>query len=358
MLKLAMLTLSAVIIICFMLYFLGDIGGPPGTPECIIASDCDDGIDNTVGTCLDSGLIFPNNTYGAYCYYRLGAVGNVKIAILEFGQPGLSYGKVTHFCNEDGCFVSPEAQWNEQKEIFCGFDLTQCNYTEEFDYISVLNSETDREKPLKTYVIEYDGDEVPGKYYSLYYIEDWFEREADRYDAEVNIDVDVFGPYETYNLPPERGFNDNCEDLEPYFKEQVLKQEIDLSEYDIVSYIYFTDMATGQAFWSCGAPEAYISHAGVDYGIASQDTLVSFIRTIIHEIAHQFGARDAYDGFACKYPEGFFEPDKIPLYSQTKACLMCGHIPMAFNGKETVGQTLFLEEVAICSEEAKAIGWE
>ncbi len=46
------------------------------------------------------------------------------------------------------------------------------------------------------------------------------------------------------------------------------------------------------------------------------------IQSIIHEMGHVFGAYDLYGTSGiCKYPEGYVEPDKEPLYPQSKACL-------------------------------------
>ncbi len=50
---------------------------------------------------------------------------------------------------------------------------------------------------------------------------------------------------------------------------------------------------------------------------------------ITHELLHTFGASDKYsDGGLPVYPDGYAEPDKIPLYPQEFAEIMAGRIPI------------------------------
>lgn len=326
------------------------------TGECENDSDCDDGKINTHDSCNWNFDAFTADDYVTKCFHDLKALGTVNVAIVEFTQPDFEFGETVEFCNSQHCLMSDEENWEKYKEIYyCGTNLINCNYIKKFNFVSVLNSETNRKEVLKTICyIDSQGNGKNCTFYSLYYIENWYKSEASRYGVNVNLSIDVLGPYDTNILPPERGPYDSCNILQSYFQNEVSKNGFNLSGYDIINYIYFTDKDTGTAFWSCASSDAYISYSGADFGIGMSG-LIDLISTVMHEIAHKFGADDSYNGFACIYPEGYFEPNKFPLYPQEKACLMCSHVPISENGG---GVPMLLDEYVICDSEAKLIGWK
>jgi len=77
---------------------------------------------------------------------------------------------------------------------------------------------------------------------------------------------------------------------------------------------------------------------------------------LVHEPMHTVGADDLYHrgtGLPV-YPEGFVQPDREPLYPQSKAEIMAGRIPVAPGRTVRAGR---LEQTAIGPETAGAIGW-
>ena len=74
-------------------------------------------------------------------------------------------------------------------------------------------------------------------------------------------------------------------------------------------------------------------------------------------LLHAFGASDKYDLATGQpiYPLGYAFPDQQPLFPQTKAELMAGHIPLSQTTSkmpESLNQTLINEITAI------ELGWK
>lgn len=66
-----------------------------------------------------------------------------------------------------------------------------------------------------------------------------------------------------------------------------------------------------------------IVHAFASKGQAAQNNII-----IAHEVLHTVGATDKYDAHGEPvFPSGYAQPDKSPLYPQTKAEIMSAHIP-------------------------------
>lgn len=77
---------------------------------------------------------------------------------------------------------------------------------------------------------------------------------------------------------------------------------------------------------------------------------------LMHEILHTVGATDKYDlasGLPL-YPEGFAQPDLMPLYPQRIAEIMAGRVPM---GETSARQAEDLGRVTIGPITASEIGW-
>jgi hypothetical protein len=74
-----------------------------------------------------------------------------------------------------------------------------------------------------------------------------------------------------------------------------------------------------------------------------------------HELLHTVGAEDGYDASgAARLPEGFAEPDRVPLYPQRFSEVMARGRPLA-PGREALLDTL--GELAVGEATARAIGW-
>lgn len=77
---------------------------------------------------------------------------------------------------------------------------------------------------------------------------------------------------------------------------------------------------------------------------------------IAHELLHTLNATDKYDLNTTlpRYPDGFAEPEKIPLYPQDFAELMGGRIPVSEN-EATIPKSLNF--TLIGDKTAREIGW-
>ena len=77
---------------------------------------------------------------------------------------------------------------------------------------------------------------------------------------------------------------------------------------------------------------------------------------VAHELLHAFGAEDKYDYLTGqpRFPEGYANPNQKPLYPQTHAELMAGHI--AVSAMENVMPN-YLGQTIINPKTASEIGW-
>ena len=77
---------------------------------------------------------------------------------------------------------------------------------------------------------------------------------------------------------------------------------------------------------------------------------------IAHELLHTFGAGDKYDPASTLpiYPEGYAEPNAVPLYPQSRAEIMGGRIPLSRNEAEIPRN---LEQTLIGAATAREINW-
>lgn len=77
---------------------------------------------------------------------------------------------------------------------------------------------------------------------------------------------------------------------------------------------------------------------------------------IAHELMHALGATDRYNLSNNRplYPEGFADPDAVPLYPQTRAEIMAGRIPVSETNVEI---PTGMNEVMIGTKTAREINW-
>jgi hypothetical protein len=313
--------------------------------ECSGLRVCDDGV--LKESVLNCGCPIDKVIIDGECK-SLSYSETVKVAIIEVISEDFEVPVTTYHCNEERCntgipLCEPEETGCEQFEI---------------NFVDAINN------PMKVTSIHLAGEPMsPGKFlfdiplgpwYSFYYVDDWFAQQAKDITGsrQEKMDISIFGPYEVSNLPPERGRTDACyEILNPYFEDIADQNNINLDEFDVINYVYFDDPSRGTGrFLSCA------SRDGLTFNniLASIDNINSEIKTVAHETAHILGASDKYDGSFCEIPEGIPEPDKSPLYPQTKACLMCGNIML---GESQSGTSVPITKTVICNKTAEELGW-
>lgn len=267
----------------------------------------------------------------------------LKVAIIEFAPEDVQYGDL--FC----CYSDGIGYYLQNMEEYCN------NIVEVHDYLEIFNNPN-----YQFYEgINFSNDIVP---HSVYYIEKFFEMEAWRYGFQPSnlLDIETFGPYFLKTDPPDRYRKESAQYLMQYFDNQVKNNSVNISNYDIMIFVYFFDKYYSQreyngftSFYS-GGTTAYIC---ADTSIVTTD---QNIQTVAHELAHIMGASDKYHGnesysCVCEIPDGLPEPDKEPIFPQQKACLMCGFIVTNTEGYGNTPQNL--DEVSICLKTAEEIGW-
>ncbi len=77
---------------------------------------------------------------------------------------------------------------------------------------------------------------------------------------------------------------------------------------------------------------------------------------IAHELMHALGATDRYQPGTNRplYPDGFADPDAVPLYPQSRAEIMAGRIPVSEAAAEI---PTGMHEVTIGTKTAREINW-
>jgi len=116
---------------------------------------------------------------------------------------------------------------------------------------------------------------------------------------------------------------------------------------------YFDPVANPRLPHSTGLQKGLI---GVVNAFARTDINGSNNVVIAHELMHALGATDRYDPGTNRpiYPEGFADPDAVPLYPQSRAEIMAGRIPVSEHGVE---MPTGMDEVAIGTRTAREINW-
>lgn len=116
---------------------------------------------------------------------------------------------------------------------------------------------------------------------------------------------------------------------------------------------YFDPELTDRVAHSLGLQKGLIGvvNAFASRKMAGQNNVV-----IAHELLHTVGATDKYDLSSNQpvYPQGYADPDRKPLYPQTRAEIMGGSIPRSEHEAEL---PMSLNKVIVGPETAVEINW-
>ncbi len=101
------------------------------------------------------------------------------------------------------------------------------------------------------------------------------------------------------------------------------------------------------------------SEDGGRIGFASADLDESMLDLALfvsaHELFHTLGASDKYDATGqAAYPDGFAEPERVPLYPQPGAELMARNVPLSTTSERSPDS---LAELWVGKKTAREIGW-
>lgn len=133
------------------------------------------------------------------------------------------------------------------------------------------------------------------------------------------------------------------------------QREDDLPDADIQIFILYTRAEQGVMLdRSVGMRKGMytVVNAFASAAMASSNRVV-----LAHELMHVFGASDKYDPHTGipRFPGGFADPDRKPLFPQVMAEIMGGRIPMSANG---VRMPRSLEHCVVGPETAREVGWQ
>jgi len=319
------------------------------------------------------GILLWSNPYpcsfGEYCEQTGSRIdckknqvsSSIKIGVIEFeAKDDFTYSKSYYCCRKNPL--------SEEKECFWTDGQLNCEFEDKsFSFLDVLHN-------LNGYYdFEILGENSKSGPHSIYYINEYFKKEAARYGKEYDYDlfeVDLLGPYKLSEDPPLRGRNTgSTQEIEDFFDAEIDKQGINKSKYDSLVIYFFND------FQENGDYPGFVSFAPYPNIYISVDATINAysddkVEVFMHENAHNLGyflgtgfAWDLYEApcsrgsysSCCILPDGIPEPNKEPLYPQNKACLMCGSIMLTEDGE---GQGLGnLDQTQICPATAKEFDW-
>lgn len=122
------------------------------------------------------------------------------------------------------------------------------------------------------------------------------------------------------------------------------------------SRIYLVLRASeGKALAFVEGESEYRGRVGVAQADIGGDTIDFALFVAAHELLHTLGASDKYDAAGrASFPNGFAEPQRVPLFPQAAAEVMARNVPVG-PGSERPPETL--SELVVGDETAREIGW-
>ena len=224
---------------------------------------------------------------------------------------------------------------------------------------------TSWEKPLNVvvYAINGDGSAASQKYIDkiertdFNTIEEFFEREAKRYNLSLKKPVDVSYSGELKFIPPKPPHHGSTLSIMLWsLKLRYWAWKNDNYPYpeDVQVFVmYFDPEKTSTVAHSLGLQKGLI---GVVNAFASKEMKKENHVIIAHEILHTVGATDKYDPATNLplYPNGYANPHQDPLWPQEQAEIMAGRMAVSESKAE---QPRKLEEVVLGQVSAFEINW-
>lgn len=224
---------------------------------------------------------------------------------------------------------------------------------------------TDWDKSLEVvvYAINADGRAATQEYIDkiensdFIDIEEFFQREAKKYNLALKKPVDVSFAGELTDKPPRPPRSDSKLSIMLWsLKLRYWAWKNDNYPYpeDIQIFVlYFDPKKIKRVDHSLGLQKGLI---GIVNAYASQDMKKENHVIITHELLHTVGAIDKYDPKTIQpiYPIGYADPEQNPLYPQKKAEIMAGRIAI---DESEAKQPEKLKQVVLGEATAIEINW-
>lgn len=210
---------------------------------------------------------------------------------------------------------------------------------------------------------------------SLSYLNTYVKKQGVKYNQLIQVDLRTYGPLMLKDL--EKVGNMNyvwgkdpfaTSKLQDAFEELIKQNKLNIDKDSSVIFLYFDDSftQTSQAdqsdfyehkkFRSFASDTKNRAYANI-YNFDASFSLRA-VEIILHEFLHLYGASDKYkenpEGKPCN-ERGRGEPDKIPLFPQTTADIMCFYIEK--NNNEFFRGSIGNYNLIINRYTAEEIGW-
>ena len=196
-------------------------------------------------------------------------------------------------------------------------------------------------------------------------IESWFQREHERATGlgQKPLEITVRGPIKV-KAPPPAPPASNASFLERwrgtagflgYFEGIGKENQLLLEAYDIVLFVYFFDEMETKKYVGQHSVATRRTRRGVVFSPLGPRHIDRCCALVGHELCHTLGATDKYEGERSVFPDGFAEPNRIPLYPQDQAEIMALGIPINKGSERRVEG---LTDCVIGRKTREEIGWK
>ncbi len=200
---------------------------------------------------------------------------------------------------------------------------------------------------------------------NAYCVQDFFADEYERYHpgSRPRVELHLIGPYPVALDPPDLQDPDastlrlmaRSMRYYRYFERLGADLGVDFDAYHVRAVAIFQPGYEFEQIEALSLASPRRRFGVVHFNLNHLDPEYSGL-TLLHELAHAFGASDKYDmdSFHAVWPQGYAEPGRSPVYPQEYAELMAGDIPVSPDDEREIAS---LEEVRIGVQTAYEMGW-
>jgi hypothetical protein len=210
-------------------------------------------------------------------------------------------------------------------------------------------------------VLQQLNDDSPDAPFALRSLATWYQAERERYTGRTDdaLHLDIRGPWPQRVDPPAVDMSGPLRSAwtawrhTRWFRAAAASHGVDVDRYAVKLYIIFQKDAEDLASHSRANEKSRFAVAWIDLEEANP---AYALLTVAHELAHALGAEDLYDpdSYLARYPEGFVDPNRVPLYPQPAAELMAADLPI---GPGVEREVRSMSETRIGAHTAAQMGW-
>lgn len=200
---------------------------------------------------------------------------------------------------------------------------------------------------------------------NAYCVQDFFADEYERYHpgSRPRVELHLIGPYAVPLDPPDLHDPDASSSqllvrsmrYYRYFERLGADLGVDFDAFDVRAVAIFEPGYEYEQIEALSLASPRRRFGVIRLNLNHLDPEYSGL-TLLHELAHAFGASDKYDmdSFHAVWPQGYVEPDRHPVHPQEYAELMAGDVPIS---EEEEREIESLDQVRIGVQTAYEMGW-